>query len=752
MNRQIAGWWGLVLFCLTTPAYGEAFDELGEELNTLERDVSALEAEYLAPEILERKHRYAARLSEGQLFFLQQDYVRASIVLQDLANHPETQAHPTYPDVLYMLAESLHQTRNYHAASTYFEALVSRGSTQQRQQAVGRLLEIAVLTGRTDAAERYLATAGHLLGDQAEPALLYAVGRYRYDIGELQDAERLLSRVPGDHKLFSKSAYLLGVLAVRARQLDAAIVRFEQAMASTPKTPTPEDEKVRELAILATARIHYERGELAKAVEAYAQTPRTSRYFDEALYESIWILVKQQKYEEALRRVDILMISTAEVSERPDLWLLQGQLLAILKQFNDASIAFQRVLFAFEPIQNEMRELSDRKKDKLADHFNSMIGTGLTDFDLATIIPEEAVSFAGEDVEADRATRLVGDLAAQRRDVDEANRTIQRLEVALNADNRIEIFPRLHEGWLRATEFMARTTLARAQLLDLSAGSASSEPAYQTLVQKRRVLSDDYGRTPRSVVQIQARDAAVDEEMARLDGDSFKLKLQINGLEAQLVAIEKYVADLAKDKSMSPSRRDKIQVQIRAELDGSRQLRDQLEQLVDRIAEERISVGLNDEASTRDEQVRQKYVAAVADEERWLTSRGAQVPDVERRRIIEIKKRLESFFSRAAKLVDSKIADVKSQVAEERRNIEAYRETLGRCQIDTERIGGRIAASAFRRVMRRIDAVALEADVGLIDVAWARKDEDSKQMSRLLVKQRDELAGLQRDYEEAGGD
>lgn len=741
----------VVGFAARAPA--SDLDDLERELIELRGGVTALEKTYLAPELLEQKHHFEARLSEGQLYFLQRDYIRASIVLQDLIDSPATQRHPAFPDIVFYLAESLFQTRNFVAAAKHFERLADVGSPPQRQQAIARLLEIAVESGETAAAERYLARAGQLLSSYEQPELLYAVARFHYDTGREGGAKTLFERVPAKHALFRRAQYFLGVIAVRVEAWDDALKYFAAASATDGTALSGEDAQVAQLSLLAIARIYYEGGELDRAVEGYARVPRGSKFFDDALHESIWISIKQGKHHEALRRLDILMISQNDTVRRPDIWLLQGSLYLMRRKFSEASLAFQRVLFEFEPIQREMSEIAGRNAGDTEGYFNRVIGDSLAEFEISSFLPERAAAFAGPDAEADRALALVADLAAQSRDLDDARRAIARLDVALSADNRVEIFPKLHEGWLKATEYVARITIARGKLLDLSAQTINVEdPEYGILRDERRRLTALYERVPRSVAQLQARDAAIDDEMSRVDRDAFKLRLEISALEAQLVAIEKYTHDLASDESISADRRGRVSTEVNSELKNANALRDELESLVQIIGERRIQVGVNDDASGEDERIRRRYVVAVEVEEQWLQAHGGSIDGVAREQLVDLERRTEAFFRDASALVETKVAELQRLVVREKNNIRAYDSELAVYQGQTESLGGRIAARSFDRVRSGIDAVVLQADVGLIDVSWAQKNDRSQQISRMLTRQRDELSALERDFNEATGD
>lgn len=740
---------------LATGAWGAPGSKPGEiqqDLNRIDTILGGLEQQYLAPELLERNYQITSRLSEGQLYYLSGDYVRAAMILLDLVEDPRVRTHPAWRDALVYLADALYKIRNYNAASRFYEMLITEGTPEQQQKGVGRLLEIALISEDDEAAQRLLARADGLLQGAPDPVLLYAVGKYYHQRGDLGQARAYLSRVPDTHADAPRARYYQAVLLVESGLLEEARAAFEAVVQRVSKAgqegreaPTRQANQIRDLALLAIARINYELGLFPEAIEAYARVPRDADAFEEALYESVWISVKQTRYEEALRRLEILLISQPNVLERPDTRLLQGKLLMMLERYTDASLAFQEVLFEFGPIQAQMRSLVQSQKGRLERYFHDLIGDQLADFDLSAILPPGAETFAGEEVEADMALDLVGELGAEKRSIDDARRTIDRLETALDADNRVEIFPKLHEGWLKAVEILGWTVRLREALNEAAGARFSGNARYAELRSARGQLSEAYAKVPTSAVQIQARDARIDDEIAAVDTEAFKISIQIRGLEAQLVAMERYVSSTRRDEALI-RRREEVMGRVRLELSELKALKGELERLKETIADERLQIGTNDEATVFDDRIRSQLVEALEREATWLAQNGAPIDNGARRQIEEVERRARAFLSQAGALVDDKVADLKRQLVRERARVEQYDGELLAYQGETESLSGRIAARSFNLVLDRVDSVVLEADVGLIDVAWKQKKDHSDRITRQLERQNEELRALERDF------
>jgi hypothetical protein len=102
------------------------------------------------------------------------------------------------------------------------------------------------------------------------------------------------------------------------------------------------------------------------------------------------------------------------------------------------------------------------------------------------------------------------------------------------------------------------------------------------------------------------------------------------------------------------------------------------------------------------------------------------------------------------KLADDRILDIRRQVDRERANVGRYDTQLAAYQGETESLGGKIAARSFLNVKARIDAVVLEADVGLVDIAWKQKQDQSKAIADARARERAEIEALNALLKEAG--
>jgi DNA-binding transcriptional MerR regulator len=216
------------------------------------------------------------------------------------------------------------------------------------------------------------------------------------------------------------------------------------------------------------------------------------------------------------------------------------------------------------------------------------------------------------------------------------------------------------------------------------------------------------------------------------------------GIEAQLVAIKKYLRDTEQKPSYQTARDV-----LKRELVQAKEVKAQIEELSLQIQEERMGVGVNDAASQSDDKLFEQYHSAVSKESRWLVQRGQSLGRDIRTEVNRLERLIAGFTRQAERVVDQRIADYKQMVKQEQLKVNQYTGQLGGHEASTRALGGVIAARTFVAVLDRIASIVLNADVGLVDVAWKRKDDKSKEISRVYEQQSGEEQRLKGLFDEA---
>src|SRR6185369_16735060 len=129
------------------------------------------------------------RMVDAELLFTLKNYDEAATILLDvIERYPNSHS---YDDAMVLLGESLYLSprHDYAAARTYFEMAVQKNTgSRKEQQALQRLVEIALRLDDFDKVETYLARLEKIPADQLEPFVSYVRGKYLYMWDKLDEA------------------------------------------------------------------------------------------------------------------------------------------------------------------------------------------------------------------------------------------------------------------------------------------------------------------------------------------------------------------------------------------------------------------------------------------------------------------------------------------------------------------------------------------------------------------------------------
>jgi len=723
-----------------------SLSDVREELTQLGATIKGLDNTYLKQAMQEDANRFAARMNEGQFFFYAKEYDRAAMVMWDLVDTPSNRSQPGFRDAVYFLAESLYLLRNYEACRPFFEQAYQIGSREQKVTSIARLLEMSLDLDDRSSGRRYVSMASSLLDGGDTPYLLYTLGKYHAENNELDTSARYLSQVTGASFDALRAQYYLGVVRVRQGRLSDAIQPF-QTVANSQKPEDISDGRYQDLrseAWLGLARLAYERSDFANAVDYYNQVSTQTKAFDDAMHEMVWIAVKQGDYDNALRKLDLLLISQPDVLKGPEARLLEGKLTLMKQDYKGARKAFEALSVQFGAIKTEMTSIEAAHPD-LEAHFGTVVGDRIAEFDLRSVLPAKAVVVAGDSLGSDRDLQVVNDVAAQRRDMESAKRTVEKLDIALSSENRAEMFPQIHAGLLKAIELKATLTQMRATVNDIDGRAYRRQnDTFKALQSQRREVGLLYAKIPRTVARMKERDARIDRAMAELDLQMHTLRVEVGSIESQLLAMGKYLDDTGGQKGS-----DRIRISLESEKEAALSVLKELEELNKSIEDERQKVGVNDYASRQDDQVEARFRLLIQKEGRTLVQYGVTGGQSLREQAEALETECDRFIARSQRIVDRRVKEFKRILVGEKQRIRDYENNLSRQEKDTEKLGGAIAARTFRSVMAKVHNIVLEADFGLVHVSWKRKKDKTDARRRALKKQTDELRRLRSLFDEA---
>lgn len=729
-------------------------DRLSADLYDLEQQVQRLDAVVAeSPKSFEISAEH--RLVDAQVLLGSKDYPRAAILLLDIVEKYPTSR--VYGEALVYLGECLYQLRDYQTARMYFLKAAERPSDPMYQKALQRLVELALHTKDYSNVDDWLAKLQAIPPHQLEPSVLYVRGKYLYFRDQVDAAVAAFAGIPKGDSHFVQALYFSGVCQIKKQAPVEAQKFFSQAIEEAGNTDS--EKRVSELAQLALGRIHYDRSEFPEAIDRYQAISRDSDLFDSALYEIAWVYIKANDLEKALRALELLVLTEPNSLLAPEVEVLSGNLLIRLSQFGKATEAFSHTRDHYDPLwrdlDNKMRQHNDPVAYVQALAARSLVGT-----DVVLALPALAVTWAQEDPEIARLVTLGDRVREMEEGLAESAQLLARLDRGVNGSGRSRVFPDLAIGRARAIELENRLVLLRDRIAeaerDIVGAVGAEKQELDRLGRERKALEQEIRQLPQSQASLEDRTNHVRGDFEHLDRQASELGVLIQGLRAQMVAAEKYIVDSGGLKTQEEVEVFGRQAQeVRVMVEG---LEKEERAIRESIDETRSAVGIGDEVTQRESEAKRRYSEVLRLEHELLSQLAERLGAEDRarlralgdlvRRVTVVQGSIDDFDHSLDRKIDERLVRVRNTLDEEKRFHVEHLALYQQYDSESREVGSGVAHAGFQNVLNRLYSVVVQADVGIIDVAWALKQEKTDSLSRLVRDQKGELKGLDQEFTE----
>ncbi len=205
------------------------------------------------------------------------------------------------------LAESLRNLDLLYSASAYYSYIVRRGPGAKNPFFKNAIVTLGVINSTVSLGPSHVLA---LFKDSLPPASVpqAAKGFYHYYKGieayreqKYQKASQQFQLVPEGSEYSGWAEFHLGVIAGISGNPSRAIAKFEGVLRKSSNSS--RDAGMYEVTLLNLARVHYEAKRFRKAIQYYAQIPRDSDNWLEAIWESSWAFFLTQKHNNTLGNI-----------------------------------------------------------------------------------------------------------------------------------------------------------------------------------------------------------------------------------------------------------------------------------------------------------------------------------------------------------------------------------------------------------------------------------------------------------------
>jgi tetratricopeptide (TPR) repeat protein len=766
----------LVALLLSGPAVGAdragagRLDEIDAQATGLIKDSDRLRRNFTERSGLIGVAEARERYEDALYLFLLKDYEAAATSFYILVQSRSLGNMDLARDSEWYLAECLFELGNYRTAEEAYRSIAEKGTQHPYfSDSVRRLLEVYGILGDVERFDRYyndFIISGKV---PATELINYTLAKSFYRRGEFNRAKSMFDALPGTSPYYGRSRYFLGVLMIREKNERQAIAEFEKVEVLVPTDP--DQQQVQELARLALARLHYEIGEFTKAETWYSKIANKSPYFADQLYESVWASIKQAnaemvavptsdqlrklkpedlvaaseagriardraraRWEVALRQVGIFLDNYPDHRYAADLKLLQGHLLMKLEKYEEARIAYERVVDEYTPLVARLDAVNST--DQLRRLLEGATGG---DAGVSEKLPPFALGALRGDSQVARAAEAWREVEEQKAEIAASERIVKDLEAALSGGGDVlgtfltarqevntirgstlsmrDALLETEANWLRSRAPALRADLAQFQkdrssvLATLSQLGASAEASSERVAAHEEQVNEVQQRAFRTaqVAQEVKADAARTMELVGQSNklslvDADKVRSDIVGQQRELDAV---IAELQSLQGEVVERR--VMRSVLAGTQGNDS--SQRATLLSRYADLRKRIvafrsGLSDADS----------VAFFQQSDRvWASLEALDTSTEETSRVIATAE------AREVGAVRTRLAREAQRVVELRRDVEVG-------SASAESIALRAVRTGIRRLEGEFRADVLEADKGIVDVYWLRKSAASDQL------------------------
>lgn len=771
-RARLARWLGAgaVLAAVAAPAPARAADadadgaKAAGEVNAVASEASTVDAAIAKAK--GQRYTVEQRLTNGELLYRTKDYARATVLFSEiLEEFPDT---PSYVDALWLRGETFYAQKEYLSARRDYRQIVDRGSEPRFSpymgRALARLVDVCLRINDLSGLDEVFAKLDQVPPAQVDAGLQYAKGKAYYFKRDYANASAALRAVGSASAYAHQARYFLGLVAMKTAtappppppppgapdqalrvpktSYKAAIEAFKAVTDLPPDTP--ERRQVIDLSWMAIGRLHYEMENYTQAAEAYSKVGRDSLEFSTMLYELAWVYVRLGDVQRAERALEVLQVADPSSPQVGDATLLRADLLLRAGAFDKSLQLYVGIREEYEPMRGKLEAFIEQAPDP-AVYYEKLSQQQLDLLDQEEQLPKAAVRWAREAEDGPMAFAVIDDVNQCKQLIHQSYLLIDKLNIILDAANRVRAFPDLQAGEEKALSLINRLSKVR---LMIAKGLDDEEPRdlsgeIAELRAQRRALQAQMGQLPVTSAEFAERDYqgarqwnTVSQELTRRGVEIDYLNATINGLRRML-----------KEDAQGGAARDPASVKrFNDELDANERLLEQRQEEVVELRRQieigRAQIGIGDARYQSDAQARVTFRDALEREVR-LAAEGRAGGDAQRyaakvlgsleqARVVE--DRLVQQFARLEQQVAGRLIEVWAKVEAERLKINDYNLQLGALDREAHALVGEVAKRNFLIVRDKVRGIVLRADVGITEQAWEVREEELERVHNLQTE------------------
>jgi tetratricopeptide (TPR) repeat protein len=721
------------------------------EIGNVRSGVALVEDDLRKARERERRFPLDRRFLEATIAYERGNLPTASVLFVDLVGDPQFQTSRDYGDALYMLGDALYRQRNYAGAKRYFERILGTPGGKWYQAALAQAVDIAVRLRRMDDVAALAKKLDLVPNGERKGELFYQFGRSYFIAKDYARARPFLESVGADEPRWAAARFYLGALLVAQNKQTEAASEFKRvadaakAAASDPKRKL--DATVVDYVHLALGRLLLNQKKFEEAAQYYGLIDRNSAVFEEALFELAATYVAANQPKRALEVLDILLLTVSDDNVAVQAAVLRGRINMLDKQYDKADAAYAEVVDRYSAIEGELRAFASSDKN-LEQFFQWLLARGSEDYTVVRPVSERVAKYVERDEDMQRVVSLFDDMGAARADVKESVKLAATIDAALRESSRLDMFPELKDAWMRLTHSQNRCVDIGKRIVDTLRGLAlnnlrpEERSQAEALMAQRQQLETAFAKIPADAGAYVKRQSRVANDFTNLAGEVGVLKAQLSTVKEQLLSVEKMLNERVfggEGVTLTKDTEGKVRQALVEEKDELRRLYRELEDLVQSVEVTAQSVGAGDKVSKDENTIRMSLLNAQrAEIELYAAAleRGAGSGDAvglrnARSAVDKLMGDIATVLGMVQDRAGERLVGLKKTLAQEQRNISEYQASVRNYEDDSRTLARQVGYTLVRTAQNRLSEIILEADLGMVDVAWQRKQDRATSMREL---------------------
>lgn len=308
----------------------------------------------------------------AEVLFRKADYGHVALLLKNRQGLKDLE--------LFILGESLFRLGRFNEAQARYQELLPSANAELKQKLLARIYEITLTKGDLKGAITQFNEYKNLY-KKTPPNMSYSLGKALYDADYKHQAINVLSVIPKGNEFYIRAQYLIATLTIDIGPLKKSLELYGALEKEAPISV--EDYPIRDMAILAQARIYGDAQREDLAAAAYERVPLNGAYGEIATIELLKTLImrgemalnKEGKYaklseatrqrvtREAFGRALKAVERYRKVSEidwqKPELHALMSLLYTKSQRYDEGRVAYQKLIEHYRPIYQNLLATKD---------------------------------------------------------------------------------------------------------------------------------------------------------------------------------------------------------------------------------------------------------------------------------------------------------------------------------------------------------------------------------------------------------